>query len=72
MGARVQASLGSGEEKWLKIRGRGHYGFVVLDGATALPVLAVRLPSRGQWAWRWVGRQWRPRKKGPQGLIPAG
>jgi transposase-like protein len=57
MGERVKAAMVSVDEKWLKIRGRWHYWFVVLDVATELPVLAVLLPSRGQWAWRWGGRQ---------------
>jgi transposase-like protein len=57
MGERVKAAMVSVDEKWLKIRGRWHYWFVVLDVATELPVLAVLLPSRGQWACRWGGRQ---------------
>jgi hypothetical protein len=31
----------SGDEQWLKIRGRWQYGFVVLDVPTELPVLAA-------------------------------
>lgn len=60
------------DEQWLKIRGRWHYWFVVLDVPTELPVLAVLLPSRGQWACRWVDRQLRQRKKVPQVLITDG
>jgi hypothetical protein len=60
------------DEKWLKIRGRWYYWFVVLDVSTELPVLAALLPSRGQWACRWVGRQWRQLKKVPQVLITDG
>ena len=40
------------DEKWLEIRGRWHYWFVVLDVHTKLPVLAALLPSRSQWACR--------------------
>lgn len=41
MGARVNAQLVSGDEKWLKIRGRWPYGPVVLDVPSELPVLAA-------------------------------
>jgi DDE domain len=60
------------DEKWLKLRGRWHYWFVVLDVATELPVLAALLPSRSQWACRWLGRQLRLLKKVPQVLITDG
>jgi hypothetical protein len=72
LGEHVKASMVSGDEKWLKIRGRWYDWCVVLDVATELPVLAALLPSRGQWACRWVGRQWRQRKKVPQVLITEG
>jgi transposase-like protein len=60
------------DEKWLKIRGRWHYWFVVLDVPTELPVLAALLPSRSQWACRWVGRQLRLLKKVPRVIITDG
>ncbi len=72
IGERVKASMVSVDEKWLKIRGRWYYWFVVLDVPTELPVLAALLPSRGQWACRWVGRQVRQRKKVPKVLITDG
>ena len=72
IGEQVQASMVYVDEKWLKIRGRWHYWFVVLDVATELPVLAALLPSRGQWACRWVGRQLRQLKKVPKVLITDG
>jgi len=72
LGERVHASMVHVDEKWLKIRGRWHYWFVVLDVPTELPVLAALLPSRGQWACRWVGRQLRQLKKVPQVLITDG
>ena len=43
------------DEKWLKIRGKWLYWFVVLDTETGLPVLAALLPSAGKWACRWIG-----------------
>ena len=72
MGERVKARMVYVDEKWLKIRGRWHYWFVVLDVDTELPVLAALLPSRGQWACRWVGRQLRRLKKVPKVLITDG
>jgi hypothetical protein len=41
IGERVSASMVSVEEKWLTIRGRWYYGFVVLDVPTERPVLAA-------------------------------
>jgi transposase-like protein len=68
----IQAKMVYVDEKWLKIRGRWHYWFVVLDVATALPVLALLLPSRSQWACRWLGRQLRELKQVPRVLITDG
>lgn len=78
MGERVAVAMVYVDEKWLKIRGRWHYWFVVLEVHTVievhteLPVLAALLPSRGQWACRWVGRQLRQLKKVPRVLITDG
>jgi len=72
LGERVKASMVYVDEKWFKIRGRWHYWFVVLDVPTELPLLAALLPSRGQWACRWVGRQLRQLKKVPKVLITDG
>ena len=70
--AGVKAAMVYVDEKWLKIRGRWQYWFVVLDVDTELPVLAALLPSRGQWACRWVGQQLRRLKKVPTVLITDG
>jgi transposase-like protein len=72
IGERVKARMVYVDEKWLKICGRWHYWFVVLDVDTELPVLAALLPSRGQWACRWVDRQLRRLKKVPKVLITDG
>ena len=72
IGERVQAHMVYIDEKWLKIRGRWQYWFVVLDVPTELPVLAALLPSRSQWACRWVGAQLRQLKKIPRVLITDG
>ena len=72
MSERVKAHMVYVDEKWLKIRGRWHYWFVVLDVPTELPVLAVLLPSRSQWACRWLGAQLRRLKKVPQVIVTDG
>jgi len=72
LGERVKAHMVYVDEKWLKIRGRWHDWFVVLDVPTELPVLAALLPSRSQWACRWVGWQLRQLKKVPKVLITDG
>jgi hypothetical protein len=59
MAERVKAHMVYVEEKWLKMRGRWHDWFVVFDVPTELPVLAALLPSRSQWACRWLGVQLR-------------
>ena len=69
---RVRAHMVYVDEKWLKLRGRWQYWFVVLDVHTELPVLAALLPSRGQWACRWVGRQLRVLKHVPRVIITDG
>src|SRR5262249_55457952 len=69
---RVKAHMVYVDEKWLKIRGRWHYWFVVLDVPTELPVLAVLLPSRSQWTCRWLGVQLRRLHKVPQVIITDG
>jgi len=69
---RVQAHMVYVDEKWLKIRGRWQYWFVVLDVTTELPVLGALLPSRSQWACRWLGAQLRQLKKIPRVIITDG
>jgi len=48
------------DEKWLKIRGKWYYWFVVLDAETGLPILASLLASRSKWACRWMGKLMQP------------
>ena len=60
------------DEKWLKIRGKWLYWFVVLDTQTGLPVLAALLPSTGKWACRWVGIMLKRIGKIPRVIITDG
>jgi hypothetical protein len=68
----VKAYRVSVDEKWRNIRGRWPYWFVVLDVATALPVLAAFRPSRSPWACRWLGRQLHRLKNVPQVIMTDG
>jgi hypothetical protein len=72
IGARVKAHMVDVDEQWLTIQGRWHEWFVVLDVTTELPVLAAFLPSRSQWACRWLGRQRRWLTNVPQVLMTDG
>jgi transposase-like protein len=69
---RVTAHMVYVDEKWLKIRGRWHYWCVVLDVTTELPVVAALLPSRSQWACRWLGSQLHRLKQVPRVMITDG
>jgi transposase-like protein len=60
------------DEKWLKIRGKWLYWFVVLDTETGLPVLAALLPSTGKWACRWIGVMLKRIGKIPRVIITDG
>jgi hypothetical protein len=51
----VKANIVYIDEKWLKIRGKWYYWFVVLDSYTGLPVLASLLGTKSQWSCRWIG-----------------
>jgi transposase-like protein len=69
---KVKAKAVYVDEKWLKIRGKWHYWFVVLDVATQLPVLALLLPSRSKHACRWIGVKLKCIGKIPRAIITDG
>lgn len=60
------------DEKWIKIRGRWRYWFVVMDVERELLVLAALLPSCTPWACRWIGCQLKRIKKIPRVIITDG
>lgn len=68
----VKANVVYIDEKWLKIRGKWHYWFVVLDSATGLPVLASLLGTKSQWSCRWIGVQLKQIGKKPREVITDG
>ncbi|MEW6606558.1 MAG: hypothetical protein AB1414_03755, partial [bacterium] len=53
----VKATMVYIDEKWLKIQGKWHYWFVVLEAKAGLPILTSLLDSRGKWACEWIGAQ---------------
>ncbi|MGH8066351.1 MAG: hypothetical protein ACRERE_14170 [Candidatus Entotheonellia bacterium] len=69
---RVMAPMVYVDEKWLKRRGRWHYGFVVVDVTPERPVGAALLPSRSPWACRGLGAQLHRLKQVPRVLITDG
>jgi len=60
------------DEKWLKIKGKWHYWFVVLDSETELPILASLLGTRSKWSCRWIGCKLKQIGKLPQVIITDG
>ena len=68
----VKANIVYIDEKWLKIQGKWHYWFVVLEARTGLPVLASLLESRGEWACRWIGYQLKMLGQIPRVFITDG
>ncbi len=68
----VKANIVYIDEKWLKIRGKWHYWFVVLDSDTGLPVLASLLGTKSQWACRWIGMKLKQMGKIPREVITDG
>ena len=60
------------DEKWIKIGGKWHYWFVVLDHQTQLPLLASLLTTRSQWACRWIGIQLKRMGQLPKVIITDG
>jgi len=51
----VRGGIAYADEKWVKLRGTWHYWFVVLDEATALPLVDFLSASRSGWVCRWLG-----------------
>jgi len=70
--ARVKANVVYIDEKWLKVRGKWHYWFVVLDAETELPVLASLLGTTSKWSCRWIGIKLKQIGKIPGVIITDG
>ena len=60
------------DEKWLKIRGKWYYWFVVLDSKTGLPVLASLLGTRSKWSCKWIGCKLKQIGKLPKVIVTDG
>ena len=68
----VKTKIACVDEKWIKIRGKWYYWFVVLDMETGLPILTSLLDSRGKWACRWIGLQLKKLRQRPIAFITDG
>ena len=69
---RVKARIVYVDEKWLKVRGKWHYWFVVLDHQTQLPVLTSLLSSRGEESCKWIGCMLKRIGKIPRVVVTDG
>jgi len=69
---RVKAKVVYIDEKWLKVRGKWHYWFVVLDAETELPILASLLGTTNKWSCRWIGVKLKQIGKIPGVIITDG
>ncbi len=68
----VKANIVYIDEKWLKIQGKWHYWFVVLDSETGLPVLASLLNTKSRWSCQWIGCKLKRMGKIPKVIITDG
>lgn len=50
----VRAGVVYVDEKWIKIRGKWHYWYVVLDKATEIPICTYLADRRTLWAVKWL------------------
>ena len=69
---RVKAKVVYIDEKWLKVRGKWYYWFVVPDADTELPVLASLLGTNNKWSCRWIGIKLKQMGKIPGVIITDG
>jgi transposase-like protein len=60
------------DEKWIKIKGKWHYWFVVLDHDTELPVIASLLAKKSKWSIRFIATQLKQLRKIPTIVITDG
>ena len=52
---RIEPNIIYVDEKWLKIKGSWHYWFVVLDGATHIPIYTYLANTRSAPVCAWIG-----------------
>ena len=83
---KVKAKLVYIDEKWIKIKGKWYYWFVVLDKGTELPITtslrgAIRsfkrkpsalLASRSKWSVRWIGVKLKKIRQTPSLIVTDG
>ena len=69
---RVKGSIVYVDEKWIKIQGKWHYWFVVLDSETQIPIVSSLLPTVSSWSCRWIGVKLKLIGKIPKVIITDG
>jgi transposase-like protein len=60
------------DEKWLKIKKRWHYWFVVVDESSGIPILTSLQPSRGKAVCEWLGVKLQSLGQVPKVIITDG
>jgi len=68
----VKAKLVYIDEKWIKIKGKWYYWFVVLDKETQLPILTSLLASRSKFSVRWLAVKLKQLGQVPSFIITDG
>ena len=68
----IKPKLAYVDEKWLKIRGKWYYWFVVLDKETEIPVLTELLASTSKWSVRWIGVKLKRMRQIPSLIVTDG
>jgi len=68
----VKASICYCDEKWIKICGKWHYWFVVLDAKTEIPITCSLLPTLSKWSCRWIGIKLKLLGKVPSVIVTDG
>jgi transposase-like protein len=68
----IKARICYCDEKWIKIRGKWHYWFVVLDAKTQIPITCSLLPRLSKWSCRWIGIKLKLLGKLPSVIVTDG
>jgi len=60
------------DEKWIKIRGKWVYWFVVIDAKTGIPFFSKLLPNRSKYTCSWLGLKLKQIGRLPNTIITDG
>jgi len=70
--ASVNCSKAYIDEKWIKLKGKWHYWFVVLDADTGLPIYQTLLARRSAASVKWIVSELKRIKNMPKVIITDG